>query len=40
LEPSPLFNTVFILVNNLFTPFSFFSAGPSFAGVLMVAMVY
>jgi hypothetical protein len=38
LDPSLLFNTVFILVNNLFTPVSFFSAGPSFAGVLMAAV--
>jgi hypothetical protein len=40
LEPSLLFSTVFILVNNLFTPFSFFSAGPSFAGVLMAVRRY
>jgi len=38
LDPSLRLNTVFILVNNLFTPFSFFSPGPSFAGVLMVAV--
>jgi hypothetical protein len=36
LEPSLLLNTVFILLSNLSTPVSFFSAGPSFAGVLMM----
>jgi hypothetical protein len=39
-DPSLLFNTVFILVNNFSTPFSFFSVGPSLAGVLMVTQVY
>jgi len=38
LDPSLRFNTVFILVINLFTPFSFFSSGLPFAGVLMAAM--
>jgi hypothetical protein len=39
LDPSLLLNTVFILLSNLSTPVSFFSAGPSFAVVLMIAMV-
>ena len=39
LEPSRLLNTVFILLSNLSTPFSFFSVGPPVAGVLMIAMV-
>jgi hypothetical protein len=39
LEPSLLLNTVFILLSNLSTPFSFFSEGPPLARVLMIAMV-
>lgn len=38
LDPSLLFNTVFIRFNNLSTPLSFFSEGPAVAAVLMMAM--
>ena len=36
-DPSLFRSTVFIRVINLFTPLSFFSSGPPFAGVLMIA---
>lgn len=37
LDPSFLFNTVFIRDTNLLTPFFSGADGPSFAGVLIIA---